>query len=303
MKSILLVADEPGWVFERHCKEIQDRLTEYHIDIAYHRQNIPELSKKYDCVYVCDPMPMLYPPANKTIMGLRNEFLYREHPNGAKGLYKDGFPGRCVSIKDKCCIFHVVNKNLMNVFKDVVIDKPLILVQHGVDENVFDKEKYQREKHDGIRISGAGRNSPNKGFGIIKKACNELNIKCITAKYGKNKLSKNKMPEFYMQVDVHVCMSKTEGLNNTVLEAGAMGIPVISTRSGAAEEIIRDGKNGYLIERDVQSLISAIRKLENVKLRETMGQELYIEIMNNWKWASRIEDFRKMFNLYFKEQK
>jgi len=239
MKRILLVADEPGWVFERHCREIKKRMPEYDMDIAYHRQDIPNLSKGYDCVYVCDPMPMQYPPSSKTIMGLRNEFLYREHPQGAKGLYHNGFPGRCVSIKDKCSIFHVVNINLMEVFEDVVTDKPLLLAQHGVDENLFDRDKYKREIHEGIIVSAAGRGSKNKGFGAVKKACEELGINHISASYGSKKRNKEQMPLFYNGVDIHVCMSLSEGLNNPIIEAGAMGVPVISTRSGAAMESLK----------------------------------------------------------------
>jgi hypothetical protein len=52
-------------------------------------------------------------------MGLRCQFLFEEHPQGARGLYENGFSGRCVSIKDKCSVFHVVNQNQMNVFKDI----------------------------------------------------------------------------------------------------------------------------------------------------------------------------------------
>lgn len=63
------------------------------------------------------------------------------------------------------------------------------------------------------------------------------------------------MPNLYYHADAHVCMSLTEGLNNPSLEAGAMGIPLISTRCGAAEEIIKDGENGFLIDRDVNSFL------------------------------------------------
>lgn len=302
MKRILLVADQPGWIFERHCMELKKRLTEYHIDVAYHRQNIPKMSNDYDCVYICDPMPMAYPPASKTIMGLRCEFLYREHPQGAQGLYENGFPGRCVSIKDKCAIFHVVNKNQYNVFENIVTDKPLLIAQHGVDEKIFDRDRYPREKHDGIIVSIAGRGSSNKGFEIIRQVCDHLGIKYLTASYKGKKLSKEEMPLFYNEVDAHICMSKTEGLNNPIMEAGAMGLPVISTRCGAAEEIIKDGENGFLIDRNEESLKKALVKLANENSCLEMGDKMYNEIINNWTWEKKIEDFRKMFELYFNTQ-
>ncbi len=300
MKRILLVADFPNWIFERHCQEIKKRLPEYYFDIAYHNQNIVKLSNQYDCVYICDPMPLAYPPANKTIMGLRCEFLYREHPEGANGLYNKGFPGRCVSIKDKCCIFHVVNKNMMEVFKDVVSDKPLLLAQHGVDEEIFDKNKYQRVSGNSLIVSAAGRGSKNKAFGLIQNACKELGITYANANYNGNRLSKKQMPLFYNGVDIHVCMSKTEGQNNPIMEAAAMGVPVITTRCGAAEEIIKDGENGLLIDRNLESLKEALTKMKDESVRLDMGEKIYQEAMNNWTWKVRIEDFRKMFDMYFK---
>jgi len=299
MKRILIVADFPGWIFERHALELKKRLTEYKIDIAYHRQNIPRLSQDFDLIYVLDPMPMSYPPPHKTIIGMRNEFLYREHPRGPKGLYENGFPGRCVSIKDKCCIFHVVNKNLMRVFKDVVTDKPLLLAQHGIDEEIFDKNKYKRDSHEGLIVSSAGRNSGNKSFRIVAEVCDKLGIKYVIANYNR-RLTKEQMPLFYNSVDVYVCMSQTEGLSNPIIEAGSMGVPVISTRCGAAEEMIKDGESGFLIERNRESLAEALEKMKDPTLRLKMGNNLYEEIMRNWTWKVKIEDFRNMFDLFFK---
>jgi len=299
VKKILLVADQPNWTFDYHCKEIQKRLTEFDIKIAYSRSGVVNsIASQYDLVYVLDPMPMVYPPANKTIMGLRCEFLYKEHPQGPQGLYEQGFPGRCVSIKDKCSIFHVVNRNQLAVFKPIVTDKPLLLAQHGVDEEIFDKRKYEKNV-DGLVVSVSGRGSSNKGFKIVQKACEEMGIKMAGAHYGRRKLPKEKMPLFYNEATVHVCLSKTEGLNNPSIEAGSMGLPLVSTRCGSAEEIIVDGENGFLIDRNIDSLKEALIKLQDKDRRLEMGEKIYQEIMTNWTWKVRIEDFRKMFNMYF----
>jgi len=299
MKNILIVADEKGWAFDRHAREIKKRLTEFNIDVAYRKQNIKELSSQYDLVYVMDPIPLNYPPAHKTILGLRADWLFEEHPEGPKGLYEYGLAGRCVSIKDKCCIFHVVNRRMLEEFKDVVTDKPLVLVQHGIDEEVFDRNKYEREEHEGIVIGVAGRDSTRKRFGLIKKACDKTGCKFVSTQYGGKKLSKEEMPHFYNALDIYVCMSRSEGLNNPTMEAGSMGIPVISTKSGASREMIDKGESGLIIKGDLNSLIEAIEKLKDKSLREEMGDKFYQEIMSNWTWKVRIDDFRKMFNLYF----
>ena len=307
MKRILIVYDEPGWIFERHAKEIQKRLTEYHIDLVDHRKNISEMSADYDVIYVMDPMPMFYPRTDKTIMGLRCEFLIKEHPEGARGLYEKGFPGRCVAIKPNCCMLHVVNRNQFSVLKDIVTDKPLLLAQHGIDEEVFDRSKYKKAQNECLVVGVVGRNSNNKNFDLIKDACmiagkNQLvenKVGFFQAQYGNRRVPKEKMPQFYCNIDVLCCASLTEGLSNPIMEAGAMGIPVITTDCGAVREMIKDGVSGLIVERHTQALVDAINKLKDKELRLSMGNKFHEEIMKNWTWKVRIEDFRKMFGLYF----
>lgn len=60
-------------------------------------------------------------------------------------------------------------------------------------------------------------------------------------------------------LDILVLTSKSEGLPNTVLEAMAAGVAVVSTRNGGADELIEDGRSGVLIE--PQSPIALARAL------------------------------------------
>ena len=61
--------------------------------------------------------------------------------------------------------------------------------------------------------------------------------------------TQEEMVAFYQGVDVQICASRTEGGPHPLLEAAACGIPLISTRVGIAPELIKDGDNGFLIER------------------------------------------------------
>lgn len=48
--------------------------------------------------------------------------------------------------------------------------------------------------------------------------------------------------------DIYVLPSLSEGISNAVLEAMAMQVPVIATRAGGMEEVIKDNETGLLID-------------------------------------------------------
>ncbi len=65
-----------------------------------------------------------------------------------------------------------------------------------------------------------------------------------------------------------------DGLPNVLLEAQAMGLPVVSTRAGAAEELITDGTNGLLVGPGApEELAAAMRRLlEHADDARAMGR-------------------------------
>ena len=64
------------------------------------------------------------------------------------------------------------------------------------------------------------------------------------------------------QMDVFVLPSRSEGYSLALLEALQAGLPVVSTRVGIAPEVIADGDNGLLVDRDdVDALAEALRRV------------------------------------------
>ena len=298
MKKVLLVADCKGWAFDHHCQEIKKRSKNFDCDIAYVKHdNIFEKSKDYDIVYVLDPMPFKYPPKEKVIMGLRCEFLYQDHPEGAIGLYEKGFPGKCVDIKDRCSVFHVLTDRQYNVFKDIVLDKPFFKCPHGVNLDLFKMKGRPLNKMFKVGMAGRPGSLGNKGFDEVAKVCLEMGIELVTAHYGRNKVPFEQMPDFYSKLNAYVCFSESEGLQNPLLEAGAMGVPLISTRVGGAEEIIKHGENGILIDRSEISLKNALYEIRHSWVNQKMSQEIHEEIVNNWGWEKAIEKYEEMFGI------
>ena len=73
--------------------------------------------------------------------------------------------------------------------------------------------------------------------------------------------------------DIFVLPTDTEGFPMAVLEAMAMGLPVVATRVGAIPEMIDEDEGGLLIDPDEKrSLVPALRLLlGNLEMRQRMG--------------------------------
>ncbi len=92
-------------------------------------------------------------------------------------------------------------------------------------------------------------------------------IECLGPKSGDELLA------YYAAADCYVQPSYREGFPNTVLEAGAMGLPSIVTDINGSREIIIEGQNGTIIpSKNSQALYEAMWRMINHKeWREAMA--------------------------------
>lgn len=77
---------------------------------------------------------------------------------------------------------------------------------------------------------------------IIHNSGLEQKIKLLPA------LPFDQIVEKYKNADLFLLPSVEEGIANVVLEAMAIGLPVVSTRCGGMEEVIQHGINGWLVD-------------------------------------------------------
>jgi glycogen synthase len=91
---------------------------------------------------------------------------------------------------------------------------------------------------------------------------------------------------FYRICDLYVSTSRIEGFGLTVLEAFAAGKPVIATDAGAFPELIRNGKNGFLVAcDDPDALAEKITYLlKRPSLMESMGEENARTVEGRFGW-------------------
>ena len=69
------------------------------------------------------------------------------------------------------------------------------------------------------------------------------------------------MLELFRAGDASLLSSSWENFPHTVVEALAVGTPVIATRTGGVAEVLADGENGLVVEPgDVDALAAAIER-------------------------------------------
>jgi D-inositol-3-phosphate glycosyltransferase len=83
------------------------------------------------------------------------------------------------------------------------------------------------------------------------------------------------VPEFMAALDLFVLPSYSETYGLVLIEAMAMGKPVVATNAGGVPEIVEDGRDGLLIPpRDEEALADAIvRVLKDASLRKSFSDQ------------------------------
>jgi glycosyltransferase involved in cell wall biosynthesis len=93
-------------------------------------------------------------------------------------------------------------------------------------------------------------------------------------------------PGVYQHGDIFVSPTYSEGFSNTILEAMASGLPVISTATIGVVDCIEQGRNGLLVPiKSVAPLAEAmLRMLSNAALRKSMAQQAFNDVQEKYSW-------------------
>lgn len=107
-------------------------------------------------------------------------------------------------------------------------------------------------------------------------------------------------PPFYAAMDIMVLPSHREGFSNTLLEAAAMELPVVSTKVDGCVDAVVDGVTGLLVPvRNSQALAAAIERLiVDPELRQQMGQAGRQRVLRDFRpealWQAQYQQYREL---------
>ena len=317
MKKVLLVCDKPFWAYGAIANSLvkYNTSSEFDIDIYYLKEepnNIEKVYKEYDLIFfmawqLIGGMGLLkvnnyYPKINlqSCITGIHSHHAW---DNKQSLPDKNTIPPKkLIRYLNRFRSINTVSKRLYYLFKDSGV-KSIFYTPNGVDTDIF-KPMVPLELSGQIKIGFSGNTKSHdwrKGLTeFIIPAAEKSKVKLVTAQFSKNELVDQKeMPALYNKCDVYVCASSSEGFSLAVLEAAACGRPVISTRVGGCEDLIQDGENGFLVDRNVDAICDKIKLLKNDKeLLVKMGNRSREIIEEKWSWEIRSKDWLDFIRSY-----
>ena len=234
--------------------------------------------------------------------------------------------------KEGNCKYFITNSRLiknqvMEYFH--ISDKRIKVIYNGVDNDKFNlgvktysaamRDKYSID-NDELVLLFISNNWERKGLSTIIEAMSKTGIekiRLVVVGRGEKRryisLAKNKaispgkliftgltddVEKYYGMADIFVLPSRYEPFSNVCLEAMACGLPVITTRTNGASELIRIGENGFIIDdwKDSDSIGGVIKILNNGNIREKFGENA-AGTAEEYTWERHIEETSKVFDL------
>ncbi len=200
-----------------------------------------------------------------------------------------------------------------------------IVIPNGVDTDVFRKVETDLAKSLGLNgaivITFVGRLIYAKGvqdlisaFPMIKETIPNVKLLIVgdgpyrrqleelTMETGWSKdinflgqKTREQITEILSVTDVFVNPSYSEGLPTSVLEAGAIGVPIVATDVGGTREIVENGKTGLLIKErepgqiaEAVSLLAGNKQAAQENLARKFSEAARLKIVNNYSWEDAV---------------
>jgi len=211
-----------------------------------------------------------------------------------------------------------VSQDFLNIKN---INQKVIYIPNGVDVNRFDRIRIQKVKDPTIIF--VGRLHPQKNLKTLLQAI-ELARKKIPdirllivgegpqreeiIKYVRD-LYLNKtvkllgivsgldLVRLYKSSHLFILPSIYEGQPLTLLEAWAAKLPVITTKTGDCQYLIKDGSNGYLINNpyNISEITNICKKALKNKNLTKLGQNGYNLVKENFSWEKSAQETLSLY--------
>lgn len=126
--------------------------------------------------------------------------------------------------------------------------------------------------------------------GELERITSESDAGSYVAFEGKK--NKQELYEYYSRADLFILPSESEGMPNVVLEAMAMGLPILMTPCGGSKELVADNGRIEPIERFVAALIEMCN---DEQARIYMGRQSELLTRTKFSWQEKAKEYIAIF--------
>ena len=145
-------------------------------------------------------------------------------------------------------------------------------------------------------------NNQNSILVIAGKGPEEKNLKFLVKKLNLKKRviwlgHVNNVGNFLKKIDIFCMNSKFEGLGLVMLEAMAIGKPIIAPRTSAIPEVVKHGFNGLLTNKDdIKSYINAMKTMQNLNYRKKLSIQSKVYLKNKFSFDKMVNETQKVYS-------
>ena len=205
------------------------------------------------------------------------------------------------------------------------------VVYNGIDHRIFNPEvrRYRKEiresygiKEDTLVVLFVANNWERKGLRTLIRAMAETEFTLLVVGRGRKEgftgeaqrlgIGEDRLiftgpqknvERFYGASDVFVLPTQYDPCSGVCLEAMATGLPVITTRSNGAAELIEEGKNGFVMEDwlDHTGLAGFVERLKDRALRDAFA-EAGLRRVEPLTWKNTAQKMLKICNTIAREK-
>ncbi len=109
---------------------------------------------------------------------------------------------------------------------------------------------------------------------------------------------RNDVPEIMAMLDVKLFASEREGLPQVLVQADAVGVPVLAFEAEGVREMVHDGVNGFVFPHgDTKAMAAALtRMIEEPRLRQEMGAKGRALVDDRWDIATMQRKTKELYD-------
>ena len=300
LPRILAIADRPGWAIDRKAQNLRRVLARRFEIVQRFQHDVTESDvNAADIVLIFYWFQIAKLPLPESVLARRSDRLvigicsHRE----MEGEFRE--PGLAILQRLARAVF-VNNRKLEHEYAPL-LRIPVHYTPNGVDTTFFcpppEPQPYSSELRVGWAGSLGNHGPAHRGFhDVIEPAVAAVpGVRLQTAIREQHWRNHDEMLDFYRDLDVYVCASRSEGTPNPCLEAAACGVPLVTTRVGNMPELVRDGDNGLFFDGTAEGLANKLALLRDTpSLRSRMAARM-IETIREWDWSVQAENYAHMF--------